>query len=311
MSLTADDVLDRFAALRTWQRHDERAPHKPLLALYALARLIRGEPQFVRFADAAPALRGLLEAFGPPRDRHPRPQYPFWRLQSDDVWTIPQADAVRAEGLTASGDPRVPALTRLASGGFSDDVQATLEADPVLAFDLVDQLIAAHFPPTYREDILDAIGLTPGPDLLTHLAQRDLRRLVTRLERPRDAAFRARLLDAWQARCAACGFDAHLDGRPLGLEGAHIQWHAAGGPDDLDNGLLLCALHHRAFDRGALGLHPDLRFKVSPALRGDGQATQALRALDGAPLQPPSTAAVPAEAFVRWHDRQVFRAQAG
>ena len=44
---------------------------------------------------------------------------------------------------------------------------------------------------------------------------------------------------AYGDRCAVCG-----------VEAAHVMWLQAGGPDDVRNGLVLCALHHAAFDRG-------------------------------------------------------------
>jgi putative restriction endonuclease len=37
--MTPDEIKDRFNAITIWQRGDERAPHKPLLAIYAIARL--------------------------------------------------------------------------------------------------------------------------------------------------------------------------------------------------------------------------------------------------------------------------------
>ena len=50
-NLTDHEVLDRFAGINVWKRGEERAPHKPLLILYALARLQRGEPRLVRFDE--------------------------------------------------------------------------------------------------------------------------------------------------------------------------------------------------------------------------------------------------------------------
>ena len=35
--------------LKFWQRGDQRAPHKPLLLLYALGRLTRGESRKMRY----------------------------------------------------------------------------------------------------------------------------------------------------------------------------------------------------------------------------------------------------------------------
>lgn len=72
----------------------------------------------------------------------------------------------------------------------------------------------------------------------------------------RDPGFRRAVLRAHEHRCAVCGFDIRLGARSLALDGAHIKWHQAGGPDDVQNGLALCVLHHKLFDEGAFTLSP-------------------------------------------------------
>nr|WP_269846387.1 HNH endonuclease signature motif containing protein [Naasia lichenicola] len=51
------------------------------------------------------------------------------------------------------------------------------------------------------------------------------------------------------------------------VQAAHIRSWAAGGPTDLDNGLLLCAFHHRMFDLGGWEYmrQGDKRYLVPPA----------------------------------------------
>jgi hypothetical protein len=49
-TMTRDELLTAFDPIRAWQRGDQRAVHKPLLVLLALARLARGEPPMVEFA---------------------------------------------------------------------------------------------------------------------------------------------------------------------------------------------------------------------------------------------------------------------
>ena len=96
-------------------------------------------------------------------------------------------------------------------------------------------------------------------------------------------------------------------GNAFGLEAAHIQWHAAEGPDTVANGLLLCVLHHRALDRGVIGLETDGRIKVSPTVAGGEVVEQRITRFHGARLRPPEDGQRPGEQFVAWHDRQVFR----
>jgi predicted restriction endonuclease len=75
----ADTILTRFDELNTWKQGDQRAPHKPLLVLYALGHWKQCKAE-VTFIDAEPDLTALLREFGPPR-KSDHPEQPFWRLQ--------------------------------------------------------------------------------------------------------------------------------------------------------------------------------------------------------------------------------------
>jgi putative restriction endonuclease len=86
------------------------------------------------------------------------------------------------------------------------------------------------------------------------------RSYVTRVtvQRLHQEAFRQRVLRAYQERCAIC----RLRHAEL-LEAAHIlpDGHPRGEPI-VPNGLALCTLHHKAFDRHILGVRPDLVVEV-------------------------------------------------
>lgn len=80
-----------MASIRQWTRAGERAPHKPLLLLFALGRLQRVGHSRVSFADAEPVLQSLLDEFGP-SGRKTTPAYPFHYLQTDGLWTVNTTD---------------------------------------------------------------------------------------------------------------------------------------------------------------------------------------------------------------------------
>jgi len=80
------DILKRFDSINIWKQGEQRAPHKPLLILYALGRWQRGLPE-VTFLEAEPELTDLLQRFGPQR-KSDHPEQPFWRLQKDGVWEV-------------------------------------------------------------------------------------------------------------------------------------------------------------------------------------------------------------------------------
>lgn len=60
------------------------------------------------------------------------------------------------------------------------------------------------------------------------------------------------VLTAYEYRCAFCGYDGRIGVVPVGIEATHGRWWAFGGPDDVDNGLCLCSLHHKLFDKGGV-----------------------------------------------------------
>ena len=76
------------------------------------------------------------------------------------------------------------------------------------------------------------------------------------------------------------------------------------------NGLCLCVLHHRRFDRGAIGLsdHKLPRLLVSEHLHGSGGLIDsALRYRDSELAMPIGVAYRTRREFVHWHSAQVFR----
>ena len=47
------DLISKFDQLTVWRRGGERAPHKPLLALYALGKAVRDEKRLVEFEEVS------------------------------------------------------------------------------------------------------------------------------------------------------------------------------------------------------------------------------------------------------------------
>ena len=148
---------------------------------------------------------------------------------------------------------------------------ATFEREPELIDAVALHLLERHFAPGLHEEILEAVGLELGTPVAT---------------RRRDMAFRSAVLEAYLAECCVCGFSLRLVDGLIGVDAAHIRWHAHGGPDEVPNGLALCALHHRLFDHGAVTVREDLRVRVARALAGSS-ARDLFNELDDQELRPP------------------------
>lgn len=88
-------------------------------------------------------------------------------------------------------------------------------------------------------------------------------RKATIAQRVHQTEFRARVLHAYSDMCAICGmpFASLLDAahiRPYGTPGSTA--HA------VSNGLALCTIHHRAYDRKLLGIDGERRLYVHPLI---------------------------------------------
>lgn len=298
--MTRDEVIAAFNTIRVWQNADRRAVHKPLLVLLALSRVNEAALQTMDWNEAEPLLKSLLEEFGPDGSSNTR-HYPFWHLQTDGVWRLdgPAEVVNRQPGAT-------PTLTELRKnhvrGGFTTPIYNALKADAELIAIVAQRIVDAHFPESIRGDVLDAVGLTPVEGMGS---ARDL-------QRRRDPAFRAKVLMAYQYRCAVCGHDLRMGQQSIGLEAAHIKWFQANGPDEVPNGIAMCSLHHKVFDLGAFKILPETYQMVfSQHLNGSETASQRMLAYHGSGMILPQAPEYrPHPVNLDWHARQVFKSPA-
>jgi putative restriction endonuclease len=294
--LQAVDWVERVASMRQWTRQGERAPHKPLLLLYALGHFQRNGDQPIPFSEAEAQLGRLLREFGPPRGTSAA--YPFHHLTSDGLWTV---TTDRGEGSPGSAPTALRGLH--AAGRLAPDLVWSLRSQPHLLPQLARAILDDNFEPSLHEDICAEAGL-------------DLETAETvprsgRARRGRDPQFRARVLVAYEYRCAFCGYDGWLGGTMVGLDAAHVRWRALGGPDEVANGLCLCALHHKLFDKGVLGISGQ-QVAVSAHFVGRSQAAESLvlSLSDREVARPQQGFPAVSGLHAAWHAREVFRAPA-
>ncbi len=308
----ANALLQNFDNLTVWQRRGERAPHKPLLALWAIGQCLRGQSRLVEYDVAHTALLALLQTFGPPRQTY-RPQEPFWRMQKDHIWEVTQAHRVPEQ---SNGSVSPSSLRQLnVLGGFPSSVYNTFRRDPKLALALAQQLVDAHFPETMRSAVLEATlgdqAFDAGSSAPSKTKDEHSPLLTSTLaRRHRNPKFRRKILTKYDYKCAVCSYSFEF---PVGnwpaLEAAHIRWHSHDGPDDSENGLSLCVFHHELFDWGIFTVQPD-SLKVLVAKTVLEQIPEnSVTNLHGAPLQviPKRSFDRPATEHLNWHTRNVFR----
>ncbi len=129
------------------------------------------------------------------------------------------------------------------------------------------------------------------------------RLVMTRLH---QSFFRRAVLASYGNRCCLCGMEL----TPL-LIGSHIKpWSAASEEErtDPENGLCLCVLHDKAYDRGLLTVTTDYCVIAAAVIKKSAvKFTQlTLAEFDTQPIQMPSRFA-PKSQYLQWHQDNVFQ----
>jgi hypothetical protein len=138
--LDRETLLARFDGIRQFARGGRRAPHKPLLLLYARARLKHDRQTEIRFNATEAIVNPLLRSYGP-WGSGAHVAYPYGRLVNDGYGSCPIAPSSSTQGQPPPGVAR----ERDAPAGFTPDVLATFEREPELIDVVALHLLERHF----------------------------------------------------------------------------------------------------------------------------------------------------------------------
>lgn len=283
-------ILNQVEKLGVYRQGGIRAPNKPLLLLFALGRASQGSTRLFIFAEVEDELNSLLLTYGPPR-KLVHPEYAFWWLQSDKLWEVPNSNLLSSRASNV-GPSRHELRVKRICGGLPETIYNQFRRSPSFLLQVVRLILDSNFPNSMHEEILSSVGIS----------------LSARVRSARDPRFRVEVLKAYEYQCAICGYDLKVGATDFALEAAHIKWHQAGGPDVVSNGLSLCTIHHRALDRGVIGLANDLTVMISTDLHGQSWVREWFNAFKGKPLNRPTRAEwQPNREYIMWHLKEVFR----
>ncbi len=289
--MTPNELKDAVLGVKCWSRGDQRAPNKPIMMVYVLSRYLQGHEQFFLYEEGIhKEVQDLLKRFGPQRSIY-HPEYPFWRLKNDGFWTVNNDEECKSR--KSNTDPSKAELIKHGvTAGFNDQAYAVLQGNEQLTLELIELILSESFP----ESIV--------PDIAIHLGFE----LTTRNVQKRDPKFRKEVLRAYNYQCAVCGYDLRMDDVSVGLEAAHIKWKQFHGPCDVSNGLTLCAVHHKAFDKGAFSITEDFKVKLSDSLNGGEQAQRLFFDFEDKPIRLPKRENwMPNVGHLSWHHKEVFK----
>lgn len=316
--LSREELIDALSDLRRATVADQRstgtrlAPYKPLTLLWAIGRLWRdpGSPRLVPFTEAREGVRDLCVAFGRLGDNLGNIINPLWRLQGDANRALWECRTSGNPLIGADGVPTAGELVRTgAEFGLSEQAHRMLRDDIPLRLQAGQVLAAQVCPASLWGELFDAIGAPHDggvQSIALPVSTNRTRLMATRLSR--DPRFRVQVLEAYGHRCVVCGASPQLGAARFGIEAAHIQWVTEDGPDDVRNGLALCAMHHRGLDRGAFTLTDAHAVQVSPHLvRATAAAADHFWRFNGTAIeQPAHLHQRPLDQYIHWHRKQVF-----
>ena len=305
-------VIEDFRKLNVWRRNDERAPHKPLLALWSIGRCLRGKDRLVQYQTVEKELTQLLVDFGPPRTSQ-KPYEPFWRMQKDGVWQV--SDAGRLIENSRGGVSPTKLRELNIAAGFPSYLFDLFRDNKALALEVAHELIDSHFTDSLFNAVFEAtIGnWALDKNLIKHdkvdYNVSDFLLSVQR-RRKRNSKFRKQVLQSYGYRCAICRYSIEF---PImnwpALEAAHIKWHGYAGPDNISNGLSLCVLHHELFDWGAFTVQPhSFNVQVAEDLV-HLEKNRWIGKYHGCrlPILAKKVSDRPAPEFLNWHVKNVYR----
>ncbi|EGL19840.1 MULTISPECIES: phosphorothioated DNA-binding restriction endonuclease [unclassified Paenibacillus] len=274
-----EELKHAMTHLGTWKRDGKRAPHKSLLTLYALSELYNNRTKLISYNSIRSEFKKLLFKYG----NSTHPEYPYVYLMNDGYWRLDR-EINKKFTLRELSDTM---------GGFTEEVYSLLLNNKDYIITLIKILLDSQFPETQHEDILSDLSIED---------------IIVSTRKNRSGLFRKNILIAYEFRCAVCGFNIQIDHFHVGVEAAHIKWHKFGGPDVEENGLALCALHHKLFDYGVFTLSKNNIILVSAIALGHGESTKMLLDYHGREIHKVNNPKHrPNKLFVEWHNDEVFK----
>ena len=153
-------------------------------------------------------------------------------------------------------------------------------------------------------ELLPRSGALVAEDHAPFDARRD-RTLMLTSRAIRDRAFRKRVLDAYDCRCALTGLKFINGGGRAEAQAAHIRSVEADGPDIITNGITLSGTVHWMFDRGLISLSDDLEILLSSKIN-DIEGVRKIINIDGVARPPENRAWRPHPRYLKWHREVCF-----
>lgn len=287
---TVDKYRRAISRLKVNRAHGSASPHKPcmLLAVMSLAEAGQLGTNRINFLPPLFERYALFFQIVRRHSDHSNVYFPYFHLRSDGFWHL-HATPGREAVLESMGSARSrrDVEENISYASLDPDLHALL-LQPAALQDLRQHLVATWFGDR-TDEINSAIEQERSFDyaerelrLSTHAAKED--RGPYSAEPARSVAFRRIVTEAYDYRCAACGWRIILPDDSVLVHAAHLIPFADSRNDDPRNGISLSPTFHWAMDKFIIAPGPDNIWRVSPTLDDRLPDNRPLLELEGKPV---------------------------
>jgi len=137
LGMTNSEILDLFSSINCAKQGDGYAPHKPILILLLLEKILNGHANSFSFAELDQDLKKLLEKYGSNNASNSRNE-PFWRLKNDGVWDISAPAELVSQNSTPTPNQLIESNI---SARLKDDLYQAIKNNPELIAEIAKVLI--------------------------------------------------------------------------------------------------------------------------------------------------------------------------
>lgn len=300
-----------------------RAPHKPFLLLSIMDLIAQNmvKSGFVQFNAELIDTFDLywVKVVGPDKDGNP--VLPFYHMKSEGFWHLVAVPGMEKVLAATQQIRSVGQLKQILLGAQLDEELFIMLSDPKMRDELRRVLIETYFAPEIRPVLVEVGKITAESfqyslELLNRLRGDFVLKEAPEVEErylteSRSTAFRRIIVEAYNHTCAVCGIRIITPEGRTAVAAAHIVPWGFSHNDDPRNGMALCGLHHWTFDQGILSVSTSYQIKISPIVSTDDDTAKPFLGLaDREIICPSDVTLYPAKDALKWHLKNIFRADA-
>lgn len=147
--MQVEELKCKISKINIWKRGEQKAPHKPLLILLALGKLLQGQTE-IAYEEIREEMIELLIEYGHSNGRV-RPDHPFVRLKNDGIWKL-------SENIKNDKYSEQLLLLNNVKGQFTQDVLELLRHNNRLIHSIIEQVLSEHFESEDQQRLREKIG---------------------------------------------------------------------------------------------------------------------------------------------------------